>query len=89
MEPRPRLSDVKTKSLFAPTFLELALICMYVLTKSIVNSVVKLTQKDSFLRSFSWSCQELSPVNIFQLDVPFGVEGMLLKVHVLKIGVHI
>ena len=48
-----------------------------------------LMTKKIFLRSFSWSCQELSPVNIFQLDVPFGVEGMLLKVHVLKIGVHV
>ena len=33
-------------------------------------------------------CKQL-PVNIFQLDVPFGIEGMFFKVHILKIGVHV
>ena len=48
-----------------------------------------MTKKIFFCVVFSWSCQELSPVNIFQLDVPFGIEGMFFKVDILKIGVHV
>ena len=75
MEPRPRLSDVKTKSLFAPTFLELALICMYVLTKSIVNSVVTLTQKDVFLRR----CQGMGKATQFDLIIFMLLEKEISK----------